>query len=174
MYKKLTPWVLTILVVIGLSLWNCVPLKEKISLGLDLQGGMHLILKVDTSKLPPAARTNATERALEVIRNRIDQFGVKEPVVQQQGTDEIVVQLPGLTDRDRALSIVQQVAHLEFRLVSSDSALMQKALAGEPMEGYELAKDDQGQPYLLEKKVAMTGTRWRMRAWITGSSARRR
>ena len=72
-------------------------------LGLDLQGGMHLILKVDTSKVPLEARKDAPERALEVIRNRIDEFGVKEPIIHLQGENEIVVQLPGVTDRDRAL-----------------------------------------------------------------------
>ncbi len=157
MFRRLTPWVITILVVIALSAWYAFPLKERISLGLDLQGGMHLILKVDTAKLPPQAKANATERALEVIRNRIDQFGVKEPVIQRQGEDEIVIQLPGLTDRERALALVAQVAHLEFRLVNSDPELLKKALAGETLEGYETLKDAQGQLFLLEKKVALTG-----------------
>ncbi len=157
MFRRLTPWVVTILVVIALSVWYTFPLKERISLGLDLQGGMHLILKVDTSKLPPQAKANATERALEVIRNRIDQFGVKEPVIQRQGEDEIVIQLPGLTDRERALGLIAQVAHLEFRLVNSDPELLKKALAGEALEGYEILKDAQSQPFLLEKKAVMTG-----------------
>ena len=91
MYRRLTPWVITILAVALLAAWNAFPLKERIALGLDLQGGMHLVLKVDTSKLPKEARTDAPERALEVIRNRIDQFGVKEPSIQRQGEEEIVV-----------------------------------------------------------------------------------
>ena len=157
MYRRLTPWVITILALTGLSAWFTFPLKEKISLGLDLQGGMHMILKVDTSKLPKEARADAPERALEVIRNRIDQFGVKEPVIHPQGKDEIVVQLPGVTDRERALAIVQQVAHLEFRMVSADPELLKKATAGESVEGYELLRDAQGEPYLLEKKVPLTG-----------------
>ena len=64
---------------------------------------MHLVLKVDTSKLTPKEAEGAPERALEIIRNRIDQFGVKEVSIQRQGKDEIVIQLPGITDRDRAL-----------------------------------------------------------------------
>ncbi len=158
MYRRLTPWIVTIAAVALLSAWNAFPLKEKIALGLDLRGGMHLILKVDTSKVPAEARTDAPDRALEVIRNRIDQFGVKEPSVQRQGIDEIVVQLPGVTDRERALNIVQQVAHLEFRLVSSDAEAFRKATAGEAVEGYELLRDAQGEPYLLEKGVPLTGT----------------
>ena len=157
MFRKLTPWILATLAILGLSLWNTFPLKEKISLGLDLQGGMHMILKVDTEKLPAQAKADATERALEVIRNRIDQFGVKEPSIHRQGENEIVVQLPGITDRERALAIVQQVAHLEFRLVSADAEMLKKALAGQPPDGYELVKDAQGDAYLLEKNVPLTG-----------------
>ncbi len=157
MYKRLTPWLVGILAVVAAALWYAFPLKERISLGLDLQGGMHLILKVDTAKLPPQARADAADRALEVIRNRIDQFGVKEPSIHRQGTEEIVVQLPGITDRERALAIVQEVAHLEFRLVSADAELLRKALAGEPVPDYEILRDAQGEPYLLEKNVPLTG-----------------
>ena len=157
MYRRLTPWILTILAIVAISFWNCVPFREKISLGLDLQGGMNLILKVDTAKLPPQARHDATERALQVIRNRVDLFGVKEPQIYLQGQSEIIVQLPGVTDRERALSVIQQVAHLEFRLVSSDPELLRKAIAGETVAGYELVRDAQNEPYLLEKKVPLTG-----------------
>ena len=68
--------------------------EGKINLGLDLQGGMHLVLKVDTSSLTPDEAKDAPQRALEIIRNRIDQFGVLEPVIQPQGKDRILVQLP--------------------------------------------------------------------------------
>lgn len=157
MYKKLTPWLLIILAVVTAALWSCLPLKEKISLGLDLQGGMHLILKVDTEKLPKEARSDAADRALQVIRNRVDQFGVKEPQIYPQGENEIVVQLPGVTDRERALAVISQVAHLEFRIVSSDPEALKKALSGETPEEYELLRDAQGEPFLLEKKTELTG-----------------
>ena len=157
MYRRLTPWIFSIAAVIGISAWYAFPLAERISLGLDLQGGMHLILKVDTQKLPPEARSDATDRALEVIRNRVDAFGVKEPIVNRQGKDEIIVQLPGVTDRERALGIVQQVAHLEFRLVSSDPEKLKEALAGNPPPGYELLKDAQGESFLVESQAPLTG-----------------
>ncbi len=156
-YRRLTPWILGTFFVVGIAAWYAFPLKERIALGLDLQGGMHLILKVDSAKLPKEARAEAPERALEVIRNRIDQFGVKEPSIHRQGTDGIVIQLPGVTERERALAIVQQVAHLEFRLVSGDPELLKKATAGEPVEGYEVLKDAEGQTYLVEKQTALTG-----------------
>ena len=71
--------------------------KGKINLGLDLQGGMHVLLKVDISKLPVDARKDAVDRAIEIIRNRIDQLGVGEMAIQRQGKENIIVQLPGIT-----------------------------------------------------------------------------
>lgn len=158
MRRNLKWRVLLVLAVIGFSAWAAWPLQEKIQLGLDLQGGMHLVLRVDTSGLPENARTDATERALEVIRNRIDEFGVKEPSIQRQGEDRILIQLPGITDRERALALIGQTAHLEFQLVSDDSTLIQQALAGTAPDGYELLYDDKN-PLLVQKQAAMAGDR---------------
>jgi SecD/SecF fusion protein len=91
--------------------------KKAIHLGLDLQGGMHLLMEVDRSRLSPAEAKDATDRAMEVLRNRVDQFGVAEPLIQRQGQDRIVVQLPGLTDRARARELLGKTALLEFKLV---------------------------------------------------------
>jgi protein-export membrane protein SecD len=91
--------------------------RKAIHLGLDLQGGMHLVLEVDRSRLSAAEAKEAPERAMEIIRNRVDQFGVSEPVIQRQGDDRIVVQLPGLTDRQRAIDLIGKTALLEFNLV---------------------------------------------------------
>jgi len=91
--------------------------RGAIHLGLDLQGGMHLVLEVDRSRLNAAEAKEAPERAMEIIRNRVDQFGVAEPLIQRQGEDRIVVQLPGLTDRQRAIDLIGKTALLEFNLV---------------------------------------------------------
>jgi protein-export membrane protein SecD len=91
--------------------------RKAIHLGLDLQGGMHLVLEVDKSRLNPAQAKDATERGMEIIRNRVDQFGVAEPLIQREGDDRIVVQLPGLTDRQRAIDLIGKTALLEFKLV---------------------------------------------------------
>ena len=118
-------------------------LREKASpLGLDLQGGMHLVLEVDASKLPPEEAKGAVDRAIEVIRNRIDQFGVAEPIIQREGTNRIVVQLPGLSDRERARQLIGQTALLVFKLVRTtdegaavwnrlDAVLASRARAGQ-------------------------------------------
>ena len=90
---------------------------KAIHLGLDLQGGIHLVMEVDASKLAKAEAADAVDRAIEVIRNRIDQFGVAEPVIQKETGNRIVVQLPGLTDPDRAKGLIGQTALLEFKIV---------------------------------------------------------
>ena len=142
--------------VLVFALAGRLPLKAKINLGLDLQGGMHLLLKVDTSKLPEEAREDAPLKALEIIRNRIDEFGVKELSVYRQGTDEIVVQLPGVTDRDRARELIGKTALLEFKLVEDNADLYAKALQGEALDGYEL-KDVEKEKILLHKDALLTG-----------------
>src|SRR5689334_11808064 len=96
-------------------------LRDKaIKLGLDLQGGMYLLLEVDTSKLGPAEAKNAVDQAMQIIRNRVDQFGVAEPSIQRQGQNRILIQLPGLLDQGRAKELIGQTALLEFKIVKTD------------------------------------------------------
>jgi SecD/SecF fusion protein len=91
--------------------------KRSINLGLDLQGGIHLVMEVDLQNLPPEEAKDAVDRAQEVIRNRVDQFGVAEPTIQRQGLNRIIVELPGVQDIQRAKNLVGQTALLEFQLV---------------------------------------------------------
>ncbi|HMI55299.1 MAG TPA: protein translocase subunit SecD [Gemmatimonadaceae bacterium] len=100
-----------------------VPLKR----GLDLQGGMHLALEVDESKGAVPDKSKAIDNALKVVRNRIDEFGVAEPVVQKAGNDRIIVELPGIDDPRRAQDVVQKSAFLEFQITDETQAL-EKAL----------------------------------------------
>jgi preprotein translocase subunit SecD len=100
-----------------------VPLKR----GLDLQGGMHLALEVDESKGPVPDKSKAIDNALKVVRNRIDEFGVSEPLVQKAGNDRIIVELPGIDDPRRAQDVVQKSAFLEFQITDKTQAL-EKAL----------------------------------------------
>src|SRR5919107_2592596 len=100
-----------------------VPLKR----GLDLQGGMHLALELDQSKQVSADPKKDLDLALTVLRKRIDEFGVEEPLVQKVGDDRIVVELAGITDPARAKAIVQRSAFLEFKITNETGAL-EKAL----------------------------------------------
>jgi len=95
--------------------------KRSLNLGLDIVGGMHLTLEVDKSKLSAEDAKDAGDRALEVIRNRVDEFGVFEPVIQKVGRDRILVQLPGV-DRERAKNLIGQTAQLKFQLVQEERA----------------------------------------------------
>ncbi len=146
-----------ILGLVGASLWLAFPLNKKINLGLDLRGGMHLVLRVETAKLTPAAKNDAVERAIEIVRNRIDQFGVSEPLIQRQGQDQIVVQLPGVTDRERAKDLIGKTALLEFKLVNSLSQDIADAASGKVPEGYEYLKDENDKALLISKAASLTG-----------------
>jgi len=159
MEKKLLYKSIFILAIIGICAYFAFPLNKRINLGLDLQGGMHLLLKIDTSNLPTKAKEDAADRAVEVIRNRIDQFGVRETSIQKQGLDQIVVQLPGVTDRQRAIDIIGKTAMLEFKLVSlEDPEKLKAAIAGVVPEGYELKYTlDDNVPLLVEKQAVLTG-----------------
>ncbi len=68
-------------------------------------------------------KTHAVDQSLEILRNRIDQFGVAEPVIIRQGEDEIVIQLPGIKDPKRALNLLGDTAQLEFKIVADSPGL---------------------------------------------------
>ncbi len=111
-------------------------------------------------------RDSAVSQALETIRNRIDQFGVREPLIQRQGIDEILVQLPGVKDPKRAIELIGKTALLEFKLVDEEADL-KKALDGTLPEGDDLVYGKtvdpvtksvrQTTPYLVKSRALMTG-----------------
>src|SRR5687767_11551575 len=203
-----------VVIVLIASAWALYPPKKSINLGLDLQGGIHLVLGVETDKhvasqtdraaedfkaaldrrgigvkriareglqtfavelaSPQAwndAQTVAAEfqtferlaedqaagrftmtmreretsrladdavrQGLETIRNRVDQFGVAEPTITRQGSDRILIQLPGLQDPERAKALIGKTALLEFKLVA-DNASPDDVAQGRAPEGYEI------------------------------------
>jgi preprotein translocase subunit SecD len=242
MRKHLWLRIAIVVVVIAGSTWFLYPPKKTINLGLDLQGGIHLVLGVDvdkaleaqveragdtiradlekkgigvtrierrgstelvvqlaspqtwndaqsvfrdqgvfeTSEVDQAAgrvtlrlrpkevatlRELAVRQGLETIRNRVDQFGVAEPSIQQQGDNRILIQLPGVQDPERAKALIGKTALLEFKLVD-DRADVDAALRGGPPPGDELlyqrrVDKDSGQerkiPFVVGKKAILTG-----------------
>ena len=118
MVKNLKWKVLLVISVVVGSLWLMYPPSERIELGLDLQGGTHLVLRVDLSKVAKEARDDAVLRNLEIIRNRVDKFGVAEPSIQLQGSDRIIVDFPGVEDSERLINLIGRMALLEFKLVA--------------------------------------------------------
>ena len=236
-------WIIIAIVILG-SLFFMIPPKEKVRLGLDLQGGMHVVLGVDTDKsveakldslvyqlrrelqqdnisfsyvqkslpysvniafegtpeadsvkrvselarnymLKSAAsgdlaiirfqledveidriRKSAVAQSLEVVRNRIDEFGVMEPSIQKQGDNQITVQMPGITDPDRAINLIGQTAQLKFYIVNESVTAEQLQAGTVPydtiiMYGKELEKGTgkvlSVTPYALKREVVLTG-----------------
>ncbi len=101
-------------------------------------------------------REDAVAQNITIIRNRVNAIGVAEPLVQRQGAERIVVQLPGVQDTARAKEILGATATLEFRLVD-ENADVQSAVAGRVGPNSELFQDRSGNPVVLQKKVILTG-----------------
>ncbi len=235
-------WLITLLV-IGWAIYAIYPISESVKLGLDLQGGMHIVLGVDTNKAVEARvdnlvnqvrkelsannvkitfvrkdgsdkisigfaeakerngilkiindnypflketassndlnitlgidsneadriRTYAVDQSIEVVRNRIDQFGVSEPLIQKQGSNQILVQLPGITDPDRAINLIGQTAQLKFYLVDekvNPELAMQGKLPFDDIIMYQKeVEKNTGKvistiPYVLKRDAVLTG-----------------
>ena len=95
--------------------------RDNLQLGLDLKGGVLLEYQVEFPEGTSEAEQQAlVDQAVEIIRSRIDEFGVTEPVIQSIGTERISIQLPGFTDIERAKSLVEETGFLEFREVELD------------------------------------------------------
>ena len=231
-----------VLVVLIISLWYLYPPKHSINLGLDLQGGIHLVLGVETdkhvasqtdraaedfkaalerrgiaarrvarealasfvvelaspqswndaltvagefqtfdrsnddqaagrftmtmqSRVVTRLRDDAVRQGVETIRNRVDQFGVAEPTITRQGTDRILIQLPGVQNPERAKALIGKTALLEFKLVD-DRADPEAAVQGRVPDGDELlyqrrvdkqTKAERKIPYVVNKRTLLTG-----------------
>lgn len=153
------------------------PITAKIlNLGLDLRGGSHLVFELDPTKLDKAVDvSDAVDRAMEIIRNRVDQFGLAEPHITRQGDRWIVVQLPGVKDPARAKDLIGKTALLEFRIVETNpvlsdiiTKLQEKGAKPEEINNYpEIAKlvpagmqlfsGKEERYYLLKSSPELTG-----------------
>ena len=159
----------------------------KIKLGLDLQGGTSFLVEMDTNKLvyvetvtntdgTAVTTTNmahvegALSQAVEVLRKRVDAFGVAEPIIQPAGANRILIQMPGLSEavKQEAQANIQKSAYLEFRMVKEDSAQYVNEKTGEILQpippGYVVLKRIEQQPNsqptmeaLVVKKKAENG-----------------
>lgn len=135
----------------------------QIKLGLDLQGGMSFVVQMATNELKDVdARERALDQAVEILRKRVDRFGVAEPSIQKAGADRIEIQMPGLTDaeKDAVKRQIEQAAFLQFRMVHPESDRL--IAEGLVPPGYEvlneLRKDrktgrEQVIPLLVKKKA---------------------
>ncbi|HTB22713.1 MAG TPA: protein translocase subunit SecD [bacterium] len=174
-------WVVIVTVLLtGFSLYKLYPgwfkgdfssgMTPALNLGLDLQGGTYLKYEVEVDQIPkdaagkPTVDTReAVDRAIEIVRNRVDGMGLKEPLIQREGDQYIVVQLPGDKDPDRTQRTIGATAQLAFKLVSDRYHATDYVDANgntkEPLpDGIELMYDhDTKEPMLIESPLLMTG-----------------
>ena len=138
-----------ILLLFGFALWAVVPLdserlgRQGLTLGLDLRGGSHLVYEADLSQKDPSqSDDDAMQGVLGKIERRVNEYGVTEPIIQRQGHDRILVQLPGVTDVDKAKKLIGETAELDFREMELD-------------ESSRLVFDEEGKPKWTALAVAV-------------------
>jgi len=129
----------------------------------EIKNNNEFILKIKNNQYTDEENVNfALKQNLETLHNRVNELGVAEPIIQQQGQDRIVVQLPGVQDTAKAKEIIGRTAILEMRMVDedrSDPATIEKAENGQLPPGTELYYDRSGNPLLVKKEVILTGER---------------
>jgi preprotein translocase subunit SecD len=124
-------------------------------------GGEFVLTGVLKQQAKVKTQEYALQQNLTTLRNRVNELGVAEPVIQQQGIDRVVVQLPGVQDTAKAKEILGRTATLEIRMVDEDRmqdpATVQAAAAGQVPFGTELYYERDGRPVLVKKSVVLTG-----------------
>jgi len=163
--RSILPRSIILIAILVLAYIALYPLPDKINLGLDLKGGILLTMEVETEHIPADKVEQEVDKAIQIIRNRIDQFGMTSPNISRAGKDKIVVELPGEKDPERAKAVIGKTAVLEFRLVNDE--LLETAKQGNTPDGYELLYQDNRDPvthqrrdttpWLVEQKILMTG-----------------
>jgi SecD/SecF fusion protein len=150
----------------------------KIKLGLDLRGGTSFLMQMDTNRLEDVQDLDAVlSQAVEVLRKRVDKFGVAEPVIQPAGNNRILVQLPGLSqaERETAITTIQRAAFLEFRMVHEQSDDLVEN--NEIPPGHELLQHVQRQRdgsqridrVIVRKRAELTGSAIRSAQVVRGN-----
>ncbi|QZP17544.1 protein translocase subunit SecD [Methylophilales bacterium] len=140
------------------------PAKETEAFNFSqIKSNNEFILKIKNNQYTDEENVNfALKQNLETLHNRVNELGVAEPIIQQQGKDRIVVQLPGVQDTAKAKEIIGRTAILEMRMVDeerSDPATIEKAENGQLPPGTELYYDRSENPLLVKKEVILTGER---------------
>ncbi len=121
----------------------------------EVNGQYQLVAKLTEQRIKEI-KNYALEQNITIIRNRVNELGVAEPLVQRQGSERIVIELPGIQDTARAKEILGATATLEFRMVD-DTADLQSAAAGRVPANAQLYTTREGRPVVLQKRVILTG-----------------
>ena len=148
--------ILISVILLGLCIWSI--LKFPVKLGLDLKGGTQVILKAtqieketqDQEGSDTGVTSEAVDKARLIILNRIDKLGISEPLVTKDYSNNIVVQLPGVDDPQRAVEVIGKTAQLEFRIVegvdeNGNPKLGPVLLTGDKLTNAKAGYDNNGQ-----------------------------
>jgi preprotein translocase subunit SecD len=129
-----------LLVVVGLCVWSFAPIQQKIHLGLDLQGGVQVLLQLQPTEAVPKITDDVQNQVVQVIDQRVNGLGVSEPVITKVGTDRVQVDLPGVKDPDEVERTLKEPAVLAFKIVPdnvSQRANSDKKYADDPNGAYK-------------------------------------
>lgn len=129
-----------LLALVGLCVWAVVPVKQKIHLGLDLQGGARVLLQLQTTPEVPKITSDIQNQVELVIQNRVNNMGVSEPVITRVGTDRLLVEVPAVKNADALEQLLKQAAVLEFKIMPpqvAQRADADKKYANDPNGAYK-------------------------------------
>ncbi len=132
-YLFITAVLAAAVVVVALFAVPGSPLQHKPTLGLDLQGGLEVVLKAKPPENQPNYKITSSDldRSVSIMRDRIDRLGVSEPEIRKQGSDQIVIQLAGVTDPEQAAKLIGKTAQLQFYDLEADIAAPSKSANGQ-------------------------------------------
>ena len=142
MWQRLKPWVTGafLVAIVAYSLFLILPIQRKIKLGLDLQGGVRVLLQLQTSAEVPTITSRIQQQVEQVIDARINGIGVAEPQITAVGSDRILVELPNVKNPDEAVRSLKEVAKLDYKIVPPGveaRATSDKKYAGDPNGAYK-------------------------------------
>ena len=175
-WNELGKFLIVALAIVGGFCMYIRPLASSVKQGLDLQGGTHVVLQaVDTPQLK--VNDDALDRATHIIERRVNALGLTEPVVQRQGRDRIIVELPGVKDPEKAINMLGKTAMLEFKDPNNKTVLTgtdlkdAKAVVGngnQPLVSMEFS--DEGGQKFADVTARNVGKRTPRRWWATATS----
>src|SRR3954468_4411204 len=180
-YLTITGVLLAALVAVALLAVPGSPIHRKTTLGLDLQGGLEVVLKAEPPQNQPNYKiTDADmDRSVSIMRDRIDRLGVAEPEIRKQSGQEIVIQLAGVHDPEEAAKLIQSTAQLQFYDLEADVTAPTRTAAGQPAPKGSLypvlapvqsqVTDKANQWYLFKNKRKVAGP-FRSRAELLGAA----
>ena len=125
----------------------------------EAAGGEFRLVAQLKPEVQKRIQDGAVQQNIQILRNRVNELGVAEPIIQQQGAERVVVQLPGVQDTARAKDILGRTATLEVRMVNEEPGAHEQALAGQVPLGSDLYTDRSGTPVLVKRQVVLTGDR---------------